>query len=79
MIEVTPLYPCVHSDAYAAINNLLGEEVAHQLLYDPREVYSDVRSDNGTSAETIEGWLRARVPDHTNPSPEKEAEEPAAP
>lgn len=79
MIEIIPLYPCVHSDAYTAINNLLGEEVAHQLLYDPREVYSDVRSDNGTGAETVEGWLRSRVRDHSAAPVEEATEEPAAP
>lgn len=73
MIEVIPLYPCVHTDAYTDILNLLGEEVAHQLLYDPREVYSDDRSDNGTHPETVEGWLRARVHDHGAASSPQEA------
>lgn len=78
MIEVIPLYPCVHTDAYTGILGLLGEEIAHQLLYDPREVYGNDRPDNRTNTETIEGWLRARVPSDADSSIKEEVTEPAA-
>lgn len=35
MIEAIPLECAVHPDAYLMILGLLGEEVAHALLYNP--------------------------------------------
>lgn len=62
MIQATPLYPCVHTEAYSIIFDLLGEDVAHHLLYSPWGD-SDDRSNNGAHPETVEGWLRTRVHD----------------
>ncbi|MNY50567.1 hypothetical protein D3C86_1860810 [compost metagenome] len=78
MISVTPLYPCVHPEAYVNIRDLLGEDVAYQLLYDPQEVYGNDRSDNAARPETIAGWIRARFCDHGSSSVPETIKEPAA-
>lgn len=77
MIEIIPLECAVHPDAYPIILDLFGEDVAHQLLYSPWGDADD-RSDNGTYTETVERWLRARVPDHGSSSASETTEESAA-
>lgn len=77
MIQAVPLYPCVHTDAYTIILDLLGEDVAHQLLYSPWGDADD-RFNDGAHPETVEGWLRARVHDHDDPVTTEAPEESAA-